>query len=208
MRWNTPIIDMDKFSLQQEGPYINTLLEDQTSLDISLCDKSWAKKSTIDDSVEYLEAITTMPFPMGNMIEWDLKASPQPYLQLTNSDSVVGIALNGVLFFAATSEYGYDAYFPQAFGNRRNPRAVEVDICLGSSLTFRTYRYYMFSPCIFNEELGQTAQLCRDDSVCSEDVRVHAATNVPENLKSIHPIGIARDGRVIYGPFNSLGELW
>ena len=113
-----------------------------------------------------------------------------------------------MLFFAATSDYGYDAFFPQAYGNRKNPRAVDVDICLGTSFTYRTYRYYMFSPCLFDEDLASTAKLCRDDAVCSTDVRVHAASHVPENLKTMTPIGIAKDGRVIYGPYNSLGELW
>jgi len=59
------------------------------------------------------------------------------------------MALNGVFFFGGTSEFGYDAFFPKAYGNMKNPQAVPVDICLGTAMTYNTYRYYSFSPCIF-----------------------------------------------------------
>lgn len=66
----------------------------------------------------------------------------------------------------------------------------------------------MYSPCIHNEDIGKTAKLCRDDSSCSKDIAKYAASNVPQTMRMVTPIGIAKDGRVIYGPYNSLGELW
>ena len=31
---------------------------------------------------------------------------------------------------------------------------------------------------------------------------------IPDEKKNINPIGIAKDGRLIYGPYNSNGKLW
>src|SRR5450830_1333808 len=73
----------------------------------------------------------------------------QPYIgSLTNSDNVVGVALNGVFLFAGLSEKGYDAFYPKSYGKKTDPAGVSVDICLGASQSYNTYRYYMFSPCL------------------------------------------------------------
>jgi hypothetical protein len=74
---------------------------------------------------------------------------------------VVGVALNGVFLFAGLSEKGYDAFYPKPYGNKIDPRGVAVDICLGSSQSYNTYRYYMFSPCLYkNQDLKGVAKLC------------------------------------------------
>ena len=127
---------------------------------------------------------------------------------LMNSDQVVGIAMNGVFIFAASSEFGYDAFFPRAYGNRKTPKAIEVDICLGTSHTSNTYRYHMFSPCIFDISAKSDVMLCKDDALCSIDVRNYSISLIPPQLQTKLPIGIARDGRIIYGPFKSDGTLW
>jgi len=80
-----------------------------------------------------------------------------PDTRLPNSDPIVGIALNRVLFFSGVSSYGYDAFFPKAYGNMKNPQAIEVDVCLGSAYTYKTYRYHMFSPCIYDVSVKTTA---------------------------------------------------
>ena len=84
-----------------------------------------------------------------------------------SSDSVVGVALNGVFLFAGTSEFGYDAFFPKAYGNKVTPRAVEVDVCLGTSHFSNTYRYYMFSPCIYASPLRKVAAPCSSNALCA-----------------------------------------
>jgi hypothetical protein len=129
---------------------------------------------------------------------------------LDKSDSVVGVALNGVLLFTGTSEYGYDAFFPKAYGNMKSPRKVEVDVCLGTSSFSNTYRYYMFSPCIYESPLKSHARPCSspDYPLCGQDVRNHSLAYVPKQLQTVSPIGIAKDGKIIYGPFKADGTIW
>lgn len=55
-----------------------------------------------------------------------------PLLSLPNSDMIVGVALNGVFFFSGTSNLGYDAFYPKAYGTNVHPRAMEFDTCLGN----------------------------------------------------------------------------
>jgi len=123
----------------------------------------------------------------------------------------VGIALNGVFLFSGTSEYGYDAFFPKAYGNMNSPQAVSVDICLGTAWTYNTYRYYSFSPCIFEGLSIKTVSAPCSSSLypeCGTDVRAYALSQVPLTLQTMIPIGIAKDGRIIYGPFKTDGSLW
>ena len=68
---------------------------------------------------------------------------------MPNSDSVVGIARNGVFFFAGTSHLGYDVFYPTAYGSEKDPQALDFDICLGNSITYNTYRYHSYSACVY-----------------------------------------------------------
>jgi hypothetical protein len=109
-------------------PFYNTDLETQTDLDSYLCDNTWAKYQTIDAYIDYTEGMSEWILFEGDtkifdyadyVLDWN--SNEFPLLGLKNSDSVVGVALNGVFLFAGTSEYGYDAFFPKAYGNMKNP---------------------------------------------------------------------------------------
>jgi hypothetical protein len=115
--------------------------------------------AAIDVSIDYSEEAFYLGLT-GNDVYVDIDADETTLLGLDNSNSVVGVALNGVLLFTGTSEYGYDAFFPAAYGNMKSPRKVEVDVCLGTSSFSNTYRYYMFSPCIYESPLKSKARPC------------------------------------------------
>ena len=68
----------------------------------------------------------------------------------------------------------------------------------------------MFSPCIYDNALRTVAAPCTSNSypLCSQDPRQHAIAYIPEQLQTKLPIGIAKDGRVIYGPYRTDGVLW
>lgn len=70
----------------------------------------------------------------------------------------------------------------------------------------------MFSPCIHNiPALRTKAEKCSSSTSfpnCNRDIRAHAIAHIPEQLQTLTPIGIAKDGRIIYGPFRSDGMLW
>jgi hypothetical protein len=131
MTFNMPISDMYKFRKQDAGPYVNSVLEDQTSLDIYQCNAQWAGGSSIDKNIAYDEAISNLAGPVDfSVANWDTTNSP--YLHLTQPERIVGIALNGVFIFSAINEYGYDAFYSRKYGNKRSPVNVTADICLGS----------------------------------------------------------------------------
>eukprot|EP00347_Sterkiella_histriomuscorum_P020938 403335876 len=205
MRFNLPISDMYQFRKQTQGPYVNSKLEDQTSVDISQCNYIWASSGTIDENVYYDEATSaTWSQTNFNTQVWNVGTST-PYLNLANPDSVVGIALNGVFIFGAVNEFGYDAFFPIKYGEKLNPQGVEADICLGSVYQ-STYKYHMFSPCILPNSLQKISAPCDND--CQKQIAAHSISTIPDKLKTIFPIGLAKDGRVIYGPYNSDQTLW
>jgi hypothetical protein len=213
--FNTPVREMENYDVEQakvDGAYYYTKLTTQTDVDSQLCDNTWAKHQYLDDSDSYEEAapesMDALYYAPDAYVAFGNENSEM--LGLKNSDSVVGVALNGVLLFAGTSEYGYDAFFPAAYGNKKSPRAVETDICLGTSSFSNTYRYYMFSPCIYESTLKKVAAPCSSELYpgCSTDVRTHALAYVPRQLHTITPVGVAKDGRVIYGPYKQDGTLW
>ncbi len=79
-----------------------------------LCNTAWATTTSVDFSIEMTDAVTDSG-PSSSLLNWiDTIAAgtATPLLKLQNSNSVVGIAINGVLLFAATSHLNYDAFFP------------------------------------------------------------------------------------------------
>lgn len=184
-----------------------TTLNEQTDIDTALCDGYWAKYQNLDAYHVYDEGQEDATQTAS--ADWGL-TNDTPLLRLPSSEQVVGVALNGVFLFSGTSEFGYDAFFPKAYGNKKSPKALEVDICLGTSHTSNTYRYHMFSPCIYDVGIKQTASPCNSAEFpgCQKDVREHALSYIPAQLQTKLPVGIAKDGRIIYGPFKTDGTLW
>lgn len=169
-----------------------------------LCDPNWARSSTIDSYVDYGEAIgdktNSVGFTSSFEEKWTPDRSNYPLATLTVSDPVVGIALNGVFIFAGTSEYGSDAFFPVGYKTGTASR-LNFDVCLGIQDSYKTYRYHSFSPCIYDITKRAQAKSCADDGSCNANPIKYAVDNVPQVFKGISPIGLARDGRVIYGPY-------
>ena len=66
----------------------------------------------------------------------------------------------------------------------------------------------MYSPCIYDISLGAKSAPCSDSESCKSDVRTHATSHTPAQARTLTPIGLAKDGRVIYGPFTASGLLW
>lgn len=116
--------------------------------------------------------------------------------------------MNGVFFFSGTSSYGFDVFYPKAYGKLKTTRKADVDHCLGTVDTYRTYRYHSFSPCIYNLLNNVEPAACASIAACKADPRAYALAKVPAKLQSLNPIGLAKDGRVIYGPYKADGTLW
>ena len=106
-------------------------------------------------------------------------------MRLLSSDDVVGVALNGVLIFSGTTHLGYDVFFPQAYGTKADPQGYSFDICLGTQVTSRTYRYHSYSPCVYDIALRKTSMLCQSHDSCKKNVTQHALENTPTLAKGI-----------------------
>ena len=77
-----------------------------------------------------------------------------------------------------------------------------MDKCLLS--TEGGYFHYRFSsPCIFDTAFSEPAQTCL--GTCQDDIINYGLNNYSPKYE--YPIGVSKDGRVIYGPYNSLGMI-
>ncbi|CDW77193.1 UNKNOWN [Stylonychia lemnae] len=203
--------------------YFNQQITKQVDYDNNLCNTQWARDSILREnkykSINYNSFVgRSFKNSSGVLVRvenstWGpslnfAQYQNLNYLELKSSNQVVGVALNGVFIFSGNSIYGYDAFFPKQYGTNSFPKKIETDQCLGTTSESNTYRYHMFSPCIFEIALRDTPSLCVNSSSCSADVRNHSVSHVPSQKRTQTPIGIAKDGRLIYGPYRKDGKLW
>lgn len=166
-----------------------------SNMDISyvLCNPQWATPSTMHPSIgaQYQETRAGIPLP--------------------NLNQVVGIAFNGVLIYSSTSDLLMDVFNAKAWANNTKPILVNVDLCLGSSFSqvLPFYHYSSFSPCIFTNQIQQISGVCRNTSACAGKPLEYAINQtVPSYIDGLKPVALAKDGRVIYGPYKESGKLW
>lgn len=157
----------------------------QTSADISLCSNTWLA----DGQLTRKHAFTRFS---GNMV------------------GIVGVATNGVPIHFGTSELSYDAFFPKSYGKYIRPTKTDVDVCLGSPNFGNYYKYYGYSPCIFESAAKniRKATMCQDNNSCWNDLTNYIVAQVPTDMKTMKTIGIAKDGHLIQGPYKDNGRLW
>eukprot|EP00347_Sterkiella_histriomuscorum_P013180 403365703 len=127
------------------------------------------------------------------------------------TDGVVGISINGVPIHTGISENQYDPFFPQEFGGHMNPQKLDFDACLGNTDLSSFYKYYSMSPCILPgaQKEAKQAKYCSEINDCRiNPLNYTNATIKKAGFAKITYVGIARDGHMIIGPFNSAGHLW
>lgn len=86
-----------------------------------------------------------------------------------------------------------------------------ADYCLGHPSFTYIYHYHFMPPCIANPNLNLSTGIvaCSNNTACKADVRTYsesAYTSAGKN--TLQPIGIAKDGFIIYGPYDANGNLW
>jgi len=63
--------------------------------------------------------------------------------------------------------------------------------------------------CLASSKLGKSPEECSEDSACNSDPVTFAENIYDTNgWSSLNPIGIAKDGHIIWGPFDADGDLW
>ncbi|CDW91050.1 UNKNOWN [Stylonychia lemnae] len=161
----------------------------QTDLDTLICKANWP--SVLPEYSQFTNMISSQPADL---------------------DEFVGIALNGVLLSSgfSTLNMNVDPIFPIEYDQVTNINdAKEMgDTCLTSVHNGNNYHHYhIISPCILDSDLQAKSQqvACFMDSGCSDNLIQYSKA---QKLKTLMPIGIAKDGHPIYGPYNSQGKLW
>lgn len=84
-----------------------------------------------------------------------------------------------------------------------------LDNCLSHASPNGQLHYHSLSPCI--KASGSTTvkpTLCKDNTNCVDDEAVFMRGGWTDTSNYGGVFGIARDGHVIYGPYNSDGETW
>jgi hypothetical protein len=162
------------------------------------------KTTAVDFSVKYNIAATTSLKTFASQNEFDYyscqsaksklsSTSPQSlcgYVQTsgvsgailsTTMDSVVGVAINGVLIMSSSSSF-HDPYSPKTWAMtppspaviaatiKAAPQAGEsVDSCLGRTTSLGNYHYKMLTPCILEAINVEQGKLCSDTNICKTD---------------------------------------
>jgi hypothetical protein len=99
----------------------------------------------------------------------------------------------------------YDPFFPKAWGSYTNLVTEKTDVCLGAPDSSSIYHYHIMPPCKFTPSLA-AANACSNVKSCSDGILAYAL-NGYSTKKTITPIGIAKDGRIIYGPYDETGSI-
>jgi len=130
---------------------------------------------------------------------------PTQYRFQNNKDvqtDLVGVALDGVRI-----HYPYVDLddFVKVFREK-------TDLCNGSVSAGNSYVYHSLSPCTkdLTTYATTTPDNCKGDDKCDKTGGAFELAKAAWSTTSDHggEVGLARDGHVIYGPYNASGELW
>jgi len=120
------------------------------------------------------------------------------------SKNAMGFALNGVAFQFA-NQIQEDPVFPITEANEQ-----PLDMCLGhnqQNSPSGMYHYHDVSPCLNSAFLDdKTMESCKDNVACASDPVAWSLSGFTGTTKTV--IGIAKDGHVLYGPFDENGDVW
>ncbi|TNV79542.1 hypothetical protein FGO68_gene10160 [Halteria grandinella] len=116
--------------------------------------------------------------------------------------NIVGIALTGVPISAGANRQNWDPLFP-LFQNVKST----IDACLGD-VDETGYHYLANSPCIQSPLLraNESIDMCSSNTLC----RFSRITSYMggQAVKALAPVGVALDGRRIYGVYKGSNSVW
>lgn len=89
---------------------------------------------------------------------------------------------------------------------------VEVDACLGHVNDDGLLGYVGVPPCVANIDEVETIDgvpMCADHAECNLNITQYVIDAYEGNKQNkVQPIGVARDGHVIMGPYDSKKRRW
>ncbi|CAF1433310.1 unnamed protein product [Didymodactylos carnosus] len=120
------------------------------------------------------------------------------YSTPASGGTLAGISVDGVSIFNVNSANNQDPFYPSTAGPE------SVDQCLAHcNPTGAVYHYHIASGCALNPPSGNITS-CSANTSCSSSIAAYSISTFT-NYKQLTVIGIAKDGHIIYGPYNSDG---
>lgn len=113
--------------------------------------------------------------------------------------TVAGVAVSGGIIFNGLAAGNLDAVTEEV---------ETMDKCLSHSSPFGDLHYHSLSPCIKIGSKTEKPALCNSDTDCVDHFNSWSTLGWDNSEDYGGVFGIARDGHVIYGPYNESGELW
>jgi len=122
-------------------------------------------------------------------------------------DTTIGVALSGIVMFSSLSADDVDPFFPNLTYSAT--AAVEmVDTCLMHPQNTGVFHYHCLPPCVINVTYGYPEKDCATSGTeCDTDMMTYAI-DAYADYKTQYPIGLAKDGHIIYGPYTTDGVIW
>lgn len=70
--------------------------------------------------------------------------------------------------------------------------------------------YHTMSPCIASSTAGSSVEACQQVNDCYSDPLTYAVEYFTSSngYNTLKPIGIAKDGHILWGPYNEDGSTW
>ncbi|CAF2515182.1 unnamed protein product [Rotaria sp. Silwood2] len=128
--------------------------------------------------------------------------SASNYVSFSNSGSfntLAGVSVDGVSILNVNSANNVDPFYPTG-----GYTSESVDACLGHpNAASNGYHYHMASGCALSPPT-ETIKSCKSTSGCSTSIANYAISKF-SSYRTLTVIGIAKDGHVIYGPYDSTG---
>lgn len=113
--------------------------------------------------------------------------------------TLAAISVDGVTILNANSANNIDPFYPPG-----SFTPEKVDACLGHPNAMTNgYHYHIASGCALNPPTGKISS-CKSTPNCSTSIANYSISTF-SSYRTLTVIGIAKDGHVIYGPYDSTG---
>jgi len=129
----------------------------------------------------------------------------------TQIDTAAGIAINGVVLLNGISAEGVDPLYPAEYGMVTDiaQAAEKFDACLAHPNPHGQYHYHSLSPCMVDFTVGDSSEPCEMITTCNDNPFNYAMGSFADDTHDeLFPVGIAKDGYIIWGPYNNQGSEW
>jgi hypothetical protein len=131
----------------------------------------------------------------------------------------MGFGFDGVLLNAGINDYKVDIFHPVSWNSTDTDGSIKeyvyededdkkqdgYDICGAHTNSNGYYHYHAHSYCVIDPSLADDLVPCVDDDECWDDPPAYLTDQFPRTLT---PLGLAKDGHIVWGPYDKDGNLF